>query len=105
MLNIDFLQNFKNYLVWLQQRPLNEQYIHGILSLLKIKRQYPNKEITLTSLLSVLEFQNVVGTDLEINFHPVHQEKDDRHDHQAREAAITDFGDQFLVKIIVKGDL
>lgn len=55
--------------------------------------------------MSVLEYQNIVGTDLEINLHPVHQEKDDRHDHQAREAAITDFGDQFLVNIMVKGDL
>lgn len=45
--------------------------------------------------MSVLEFQNIVGTDLEINLHPVHQEKDHSHDHQARKAAITDFGDQF----------
>lgn len=70
-----------------------------------MKCQCSNKKITLSSSLSVLEFQNIVGTDLEINLHPVHQEKDDRHDHQAREAAITDFGDQLLVNIMVKGDL
>lgn len=70
-----------------------------------MKCQCSNKEITLSSSLSVLEFQNIVGTDLEINLHPVHQEKDHSHDHQAREAAITDFGDQLLVNIMVKGDL
>lgn len=82
-----------------------KRYIQGISTLLKIKCQCSNKEITLSSSLFVLEFQNIVGTDLEINLHPVHQEKDHSHDHQAREAAITDFGDQFLENIMVKGDL
>ena len=44
------------------------------------------------------------STDLKVDLHPVHQEKEDSYNHQTRETAITDFGDQLLQKMIAPRD-